>query len=704
MVEIITNFEKTRLKNIDAKQYFTVLIAVIFLTDLIILLNIPFLRQILGFFCFTLIPGLLILHVLKLNKIEFLKKFALSVGLSIAFLMFVGLLINSFYPIIPKPLSLEPILVSFNIILIIFAFLAYKRNKNDFHVKDIFNFKLDLKGKLTSPLIFPILFPFMAVFGTYLMNTQENNIILLVMLFLIPAYVVGVVYLRDRIPEATYPVAVLMIGVALCLMYGLRSNSVGAADSSLELYTFKLTLENFYWNVSKFYHDYNACLSVTVLPTLYKSLLGMEIVYIYKISYNLILSTIPLCVYLLFKKYMNECYAFLSSFLFMAQYTFISMLGWILFRQIISLTLFILAILVLFDSEINKLSAKRILFLIFMISVIVSHYSTAFLFFILIFLYWFVTYLRNIRFEIAEIRSRNITTGTVILCSAFLFFWYSQITTVPFSNFVIFIKHNFMNLANLSLESFISESVLIARAQTIPDKINVVVHNISFAFIAIGVLNLIKNRKNTKFDKEYLFMIELTFGLLVLLASISAFLTGYGPDRVYQQLLVFLAPAFVIGGKTISNFISRSSRVLPMAIILIVLVAQFFSATYMIYQICGVPYSEALNLKGTRYENFYVHDKDVAGAKWIYEHNIENLDVWSDYPGTFVYCQFNPELVRFLNPAWEIKTGYIYLRTVNTIKGVIYPTYYNSTSITNYSHLFINKNKIYANGGSEVYK
>ena len=90
----------------NAKKWFVLLVSILLLTDLIIFLKIPILRPILGFLYFTIIPGLLILHILKLNKIEFIKKFVLSVGLSVAFLIFAGLLVNSFYPLILKPLSL----------------------------------------------------------------------------------------------------------------------------------------------------------------------------------------------------------------------------------------------------------------------------------------------------------------------------------------------------------------------------------------------------------------------------------------------------------------------------------------------------------------------------------------------------------------------------------------------------------------------
>ena len=51
----------------------------IILADLAILLNIPFLRQILGFFFLAFLPGLLILQILKLNEVGFTEKFVLAV-------------------------------------------------------------------------------------------------------------------------------------------------------------------------------------------------------------------------------------------------------------------------------------------------------------------------------------------------------------------------------------------------------------------------------------------------------------------------------------------------------------------------------------------------------------------------------------------------------------------------------------------------
>ena len=57
------NLEQIGIKNVVAKEWFALIIAILILTDLAIILNIPFLRQILGFLFLTLLPGLLILQL-----------------------------------------------------------------------------------------------------------------------------------------------------------------------------------------------------------------------------------------------------------------------------------------------------------------------------------------------------------------------------------------------------------------------------------------------------------------------------------------------------------------------------------------------------------------------------------------------------------------------------------------------------------------
>ena len=104
-------------------------------------LNIPFLRQIIGFIFLTILPGLLILQILKLNKMGLTEKFVLSVGLGVSFLMFFGLLVNnlSLYFGYETPLATIPLLISFNLAFIGLAIIGYVIN-----AEPIFSFPISI--------------------------------------------------------------------------------------------------------------------------------------------------------------------------------------------------------------------------------------------------------------------------------------------------------------------------------------------------------------------------------------------------------------------------------------------------------------------------------------------------------------------------------------------------------------------------------
>ena len=80
-------------------------------------IQIPFLREFLGFIYLTFIPGLLLLRVMKIHEFNGIETILYSVGLSIASLMFLGFFINNIFPLlgINNPISLFPLIITINI-------------------------------------------------------------------------------------------------------------------------------------------------------------------------------------------------------------------------------------------------------------------------------------------------------------------------------------------------------------------------------------------------------------------------------------------------------------------------------------------------------------------------------------------------------------------------------------------------------------
>ncbi|MGB7533084.1 MAG: DUF2206 domain-containing protein [Halobacteriota archaeon] len=646
-----------------------------------------------------------------MNKIEFLKKFVLSVGLSITFLMFVGLFLNQLYLAIgiSKPLSTSSLVVSFTVILVILAVIAYKRNKEDLYLPDVSNIRSDLKkDHFISPLLFPIIFPFLSVFGTYLMNTEGNNIILLIMFFLIPIYIALVVLIPKlklgvSIPKSTYPVAILMIGIALLLSHGLTSHYLIGSDIHGEYYHLRLVADNLHWSiVAGAGSTFSACLSVSLLSPIYKLLLGMNGLYVYKLLYQLLFSITPLACYLLFKKHINESYAFLASCFFMAQGVFIHSMPSCL-RQEIGVLFFALAMMILFDDEMDKLN-KRMLFLLFAFSVVVSYYTSAYVLFIFAFLPGLMTKL------IKNFKSQ-LTLTMSLLIFVTIFFWYGQVTVEPFSGHMGFIESTLQHLANFFIEESRDESAYLIvgkGAETLSLKISVIVHDITFALIAIGVFTMIRRYKEMNFDREYLLLTLISCGLLVLMVALPYVSEGYSLCRLYIHTLVILAPAFVIGGHTLAKYI----RCPALLVILIVLSSQCICVTHTIDEVLG-DYQTSfvdLNREEGAYSEKYIYDQEVICARWLNEHSANNLKIYSDYisssrlrSGYEVHKKPNIRN-NFFTQNKTIKEGYIYLNHANVVNERVYLSEKGIKNITEYSHLFVGKSKIYDNGGSRMWR
>ena len=89
-------------------------------------LQIPILRQLIGFMYLTFVPGIIILRILKLHKLGNIETVLYTVGLSIATLMFMGLFMNTVYPFfgISRPISTIPLIITISVVVLILQFIT----------------------------------------------------------------------------------------------------------------------------------------------------------------------------------------------------------------------------------------------------------------------------------------------------------------------------------------------------------------------------------------------------------------------------------------------------------------------------------------------------------------------------------------------------------------------------------------------------
>ena len=744
---------------------------------LLTLFDVQFLclRPICSFIFLMTIPGLLIVLMLRIRKINFWEYLVYIIGLSITFLMFAGLLINWALPWlgIDKPLSLIPLLVSLGILLFIFWIIAYIRNK-----------EISIEIKIAKPdwlniffFIIPIILLVFSIFGALVLNSNGPDTFTMITLGGIAVYVLVLIFFRDELNKNVYPWAILLISLAMLLSTSLRSWNISGHDIITEYQMFQLTKENLYWSMSYFPgHAYNACLSITIFPTVLSSFFKINDIYIFKIFFQIIFSFISVVVYLFLKRYTKTTLAFIAVLFFISLPTFFIDLP-MMTRQEISLFFFALMLLILFKKQIN-LTVKISFFIIFGFSMIISHYSTSYV----ALAFFLGTYILTFLFRKWENRKINrripshvkkqkyfLSGYLIIALLVFGFVWYSSIThttnglidfinksssnlenifsddvragqTSVFEQFNIFskpkdqtvlvqdyIKETELNYKNMPyINYYPQEKYENYNPQLIPDelvplKINSniaskiyyfeeIIKKLVKVFIVIGVFYPLFNlSKKRVIDTEYIFMILISLFLLLAIMILPLASIEYNLLRTYQQVLIILSLPAVLGCSIIFKFLKKEN--IKVILISFIFIIYFLFCCGFISQIIGD--SEAsinLNNFGIYYDKYYTHDSEVKSAQWL-SNNYDKKDLicvddsTSSKLKTFSNIK-DGQFFYYIIPSIMDKDSYVYLSYTNTIKKIIIQSYRGRIIEYNFPTQFLNdnKNKIYNNGGSEIFK
>lgn len=702
---------------IDLKKTFLVILSTLLMSNFVVLYDIPLLKQIFGIIFLILLPGSMFLILLKLDEVEFVEKIVLLVGLSISFLMIFGLFLNNIliYFGYLYPLSTSSLLVSFDLAFLFLMVIIYKRSQDiTFNIPFL---KLTTYDKIF--LIMVILFPALTVFGTFLMNSKDNNSILLFTLVLIPIYVAGLCFAKSNISKNIYPVSVYSISISLLLIFMLRFSHISGHDVHFEYYIFQTTIGNLYWGTF-LRSTLDSSLSISLLPTIFQSVLGLNSQeFLFKGVYVFVCSFCPLAIYTIANKYVDELYAFLASFFFMSQPNFLVTAG----NARTSLAVFFvaLAVMVLFDDKI-RLVKKRFLFLIFMICIILSHYSTTYIFFIVFASSYVLLELLSISKKFTF--TKTVKSTTVFLFFTLIFLWYSQITKFAFKSGVRFFGNTIAQFNNFFLdESRSSEYVKLAGtglAHPISSQINLAITLGSFIFIAVGVLTICYRYKymiafsnvqsvtppflKNKFDIQYVAMAIICSGLLVVMIVFPYVSLAYEGQRLFILMMVVLSICFVIGGIELSKYL----HIKPHLLILIILLPYFLFYSGAANEIFHNDGPISLNSKSSAYDLENIYESESVSAKWL-KSNIQiqsQVHTSDSYTilrlvsqGPFLQTSINKDCFYFHEKPHE---GYIYLGYNNivnkelAIDKVIY-------DIKDYSDVYSDMSKIYNNKESEIY-
>lgn len=693
------------------------LIAILFLQSMLyvtIFFNVPLARQIIGFAYFTFVPGFVFVKLLKLERLGLGISLLFSVGFSIAFLMFSGLIINESFSLfnITQPLSLMPLLIILSSLTLLGGVIVYLRSER-VTASESETFSMPPP----SVLLFLAL-PVLSIAGAILVNSYANNLVLLfTIISIVMLFSIGVLSKRF-LPPKFYPLTVLMIAIAILFHSSLISYYIVSFGSDIpnEFIAFNITKTSAYWSPTNpfpwntLFGRYNSMLSITILPTIYSTLLNLDPTWMFKLLTPFLFSLVPLSLYYAWKEQIGAKYAFISAFLFMAQSTFYTeMLG--LDRQMIAELFLALLLLTLFSNKL-KYSDKVICFMVFGAAMIVSHYALAeiFLFFA------FVAMLSSI---FSKSSSRNVTIGLVVLFSVMMFAWYIYTSSgTTFDSFISFGTYVRDQLGSFFSISSRGNTVLVGlgleSAPSIWNTISRVFAYVTEALILVGFIGLARQKlKKRWFGDQYFIFTAVAMAFLFALIVVPGLANTLNMTRFYHILLFFLAPLCVIGGQAIIQIVSKRERRFWFSILLLlVLVPYFLFQTNFVYEITKSE-SWSVSLSKDRMSPMYLYGHSgytdacsVFGAQWLARNVNSNLPVYSDASSAGNVLRtygliYNSNM---LSNVTTVETdGVIYLNTLNVEYGIIVGNTltWNSTDL---SSIFNGSNLIYDNGNSAIYQ
>ena len=346
-----------------------------------VILDIPILRQCIGFIYLTFIPGFIIIRAIIKRNVSFAVELTLSVGVSIGFLMLVGLLANTLYPVIgiSAPLSTMPILITISAFtLVLFVFSQIKSiNEPSIDSLQFLSFKKDTGFILSILSIF--------LLGISIVGAICNNTLLQLFVIVgLASIFIASVFLSNRISSNCFMFLLFVCSLALVLLTSLISEHIMGWDIFGEYFVFMSVLRVGHWFPSGIVSSFtsfsllNSILSDTILPTIYSTIMNLNGELILKTVFPVIFCFVPVILFKIFKSQLGKSIAMVSALFFIVEPLNLYGLGALSLTREMITYLFLVLIIFCFVTKDLDIRIRKLLIIAFSAGLAVSHYSLFF--------------------------------------------------------------------------------------------------------------------------------------------------------------------------------------------------------------------------------------------------------------------------------------------------------------------------------------
>ncbi|BBZ26746.1 hypothetical protein MMAD_10410 [Mycolicibacterium madagascariense] len=313
-----------------------------------------------------------------------------SLGLVVMGLMLLGLASTAVLPLmgVSRPLDRLPVAITMAAVV---AGLALWRRRRwrlfdglSLQSRSVMYVQFGTRDRLM--LITAALLVVASVAGAIRLNNHAGGGVTTAMILVAVVVIVCLFAWLRTLSGVTVGVTIYLVSLALLFMTSLRGWFVSGHDIQLEMRMFDMALREGTWDIGLFRAPYNACLSITILPTMLERLTGIPGAYVFKVLAQLLYAVCPVLIYLIARRFSSKPVAVLGVVFFIAFPTYFVDMPFEI-REEVALFLMGVALLLITDGRLT-IRLRRIGFAVFGTGVMLSHYSTMYILLSVLILTW----------------------------------------------------------------------------------------------------------------------------------------------------------------------------------------------------------------------------------------------------------------------------------------------------------------------------
>jgi|GEM_PF-2354764 len=381
-----------------------------------------------------------------------------------------------------------------------------------------------------------------------------RSVLLLIWLILAATAFLSLVRIRPESADVLFVLALSCISLCLLLSNALVSMNITGQDIHQEFYLFERVLETgqWQWNAStqELGTRYNSALSITILPSIVSIVSGVDAVSVFKFIFPIIFSLVPIILYKTYRKILTPQNAFISVFLVMAYPNYYTeMLG--LARQQIAEVFLTLLVLMSLSFQTGKNYERRrtsqsIVMILLSLSIILAHYSIAYIFFILLIVSILAGRIspRNAK----PLLDRETSLLWVVLAVGWYFFLAGGSSLLDAIHRIQGVTGGISDFFSLEARpTIVQEAIATNAGGGVLHLLSRVTQYAVVIGIILGVFALYVKRNKSDAEKKMLPLMATSVGLLIATVILPFFANLFNFSRFFHVALLFVAPCFAIG-------------------------------------------------------------------------------------------------------------------------------------------------------------